>query len=82
MALATETEARLRRLIAEKLGIEEHRIHEQARLFDDLGCDSLDMVELANRIEDTFDVQLADQELEKLVTVIDLVKLLEAKGVK
>lgn len=65
----TETPTRLRNIIADQLGIETDRIVPEARLVDDLGADSLDLVELVMAIEEEFDIEVDDDKAEKLTTV-------------
>lgn len=66
-------------LIAEIPGIE--TMTEKSRLRDDLGFDSLDEANVIITIEDRFGVQITDAEADKMVTVGDIVKFLEGKGV-
>lgn len=70
-------EARVRKVIAEKLGIEEPTIKNEASFVDDLGADSLDTVELVMALEEEFNCQIPDEDAEKITTVqqaIDYVK--------
>jgi acyl carrier protein len=70
-------EARVKKVIAEKLGVEESTIKNEASFVDDLGADSLDTVELVMALEEEFNCQIPDEEAEKITTVrqaIDYVK--------
>jgi acyl carrier protein len=70
-------EARVRKVIAEKLGVEESTIKNEASFVDDLGADSLDTVELVMALEEEFNCQIPDEDAEKITTVqqaIDYVK--------
>lgn len=70
-------EGRVRKVIAEKLGIEESTIKNEASFVDDLGADSLDTVELVMALEEEFNCQIPDEDAEKITTVqqaIDYVK--------
>jgi len=70
-------EARVKKVIAEKLGVEESSIKNEAAFVDDLGADSLDTVELVMALEEEFNCQIPDEEAEKITTVqqaIDYVK--------
>ncbi|MFZ5571505.1 MAG: acyl carrier protein [Thermodesulfobacteriota bacterium] len=61
------------KVIAEKLGIEKSEIVLEASLVDDLGADSLDLVELVMTMEEEFDIEIPDEDAEKLVTVKDAI---------
>lgn len=67
----------MKELIAEGLNIDESRITEEASFKDDLGADSLDLFELVMSLEDKYDVEIPSEELEKLVTVGDVIKYIE-----
>lgn len=70
-------EARVKKVIAEKLGIEESTIKNEASFVNDLGADSLDTVELVMSLEEEFSCQIPDEDAEKITTVqqaIDYVK--------
>lgn len=63
------TMERLRKLVAEQLGVEEERIVPEASFIDDLEADSLDLVELIMSLEEEFNIEISDEEAEKLTTV-------------
>ncbi len=65
-------------IIVDKLGVDETEVTDYARLADDLGADSLDSVELTMCIEKAFDIEIPDIEVESIVTVRDLVNLVNA----
>lgn len=67
----------MKELIAEGLNIDESRITEDASFKDDLGADSLDLFELVMSLEDKYDVEIPSEELEKLLTVGDVIKYIE-----
>ncbi len=70
-------ESRVKKVIAEKLGLEESSIKNEASFVDDLGADSLDTVELVMSLEEEFNCQIPDEDAEKITTVqqaIDYVK--------
>lgn len=70
-------EARVKKVVAEKLGIDEATIKTDATFVDDLGADSLDIVELVMALEEEFNCQIPDEDAEKITTVqqaIDYVK--------
>ena len=60
---------RIKEIIIEKLGIEESKISLEARFIEDLGADSLDTVELIMQFEEEFDIEISDDDAEKLTTV-------------
>ncbi|MCD6417620.1 acyl carrier protein [bacterium] len=72
-------EARVKELIVEKLGVSEDQITPEAHFIDDLGADSLDTVELVMALEEEFDIEIPDEDAEKLVTVGAAVDYLEKK---
>lgn len=62
-------EARVKKVIAEKLGVDESAVKNAAAFIDDLGADSLDTVELVMALEEEFNVQIPDEDAEKITTV-------------
>lgn len=60
---------KIKSIVADKLSISEDQITEEASFIDDLGADSLDTVELVMALEDEFDLDIPDEEAEKLTTV-------------
>ena len=71
---------RVRNVIAEELNVSEDQITPDATFADDLGADSLDVVELVMRLEDEFDISIPDEDAEKIRTVADAVEYIEAKS--
>ena len=67
----------MKELIAEGLNIDESRITEEASFKEDLGADSLDLFELVMSLEDKYDVEIPSEELEKLLTVGDVIRYIE-----
>lgn len=61
--------ARVKRIMREQLGVDESRLHAEAHMVDDLGCDSLDPIELSLAIEDEFGITITDDETEACTTV-------------
>jgi acyl carrier protein len=73
------SEDRIREIIAEKLEIGVEQVADGAKFIDDLGADSLDVVELIMTLEDEFDIEISDEQAEKIMTVrnaIDFIKSL------
>lgn len=73
-------EPRIKKIIEEQLGVEGDRIKPEASFIDDLGADSLDIVELVMAMEEEFDLEIPDEDAEKLRTVNDVTKYLQGKG--
>lgn len=65
-------------IIVEQLGVEESEIKMEASFIDDLGADSLDIVELIMALEEEFDLEIPDKEAEKITTVGDAVNYISA----
>ncbi|RKZ32471.1 acyl carrier protein [bacterium] len=72
-------DAKVKELIVEKLGVSEDQIKPEAHFIDDLGADSLDTVELVMALEENFDIEIPDEEAEKLTTVGSAIKFIEEK---
>ena len=70
---------KVKEVLVEAINVDEDMITMEANLKDDLGIDSLAAVELSLELETEFDVHIEDEELAKLVSVADIVKLLESK---
>lgn len=64
---------KIRTILSEQLDIEEDEITPESRIADDLGADSLDIVDLVMAIEDEFEVEIPDEEIETIKTVGDVV---------
>ena len=72
-----EITEKISELIADKLGVEPSKITNDAKFIEDLGADSLDTVELIMQLEDEFNLEIPDEEAEKLTTVgsvVDYIK--------
>ena len=70
---------RVKEIIIDKLGIEENKITLEARFIEDLGADSLDTVELIMQFEEEFDIEISDDDAEKLTTVGSSVNYIDSK---
>jgi len=75
-------EEKVKDIIVEQLGVNLEQVTPQAKFIEDLGADSLDTVELVMAFEEEFNVEVPDEEAEKLQTVGDVVKYIEDKGSK
>lgn len=67
-------------IIVEQLGVDPEKVKAEASFIDDLGADSLDIVELVMAMEEEFDLEIPDEDAEKLKTVQDVATYLEKKG--
>ena len=70
---ATNVEAKVKNIIAEQLGVSEEEIKGSSSFIEDLGADSLDIVELVMAMEEEFEVEIPDEEAENIKTVQDAV---------
>ena len=75
-------EDKVKDIIVEQLGVNPEQVTLQAKFIEDLGADSLDTVELVMAFEEEFNVEVPEEEAEKLQTVGDVVKYIEDKGTK
>jgi len=64
-------------VVAEQLGVNLDEIKEESKFAEDLGADSLDVVELVMALEEKFDIEIPDEAAEKIATVADAVKFIE-----
>lgn len=67
-------------IIVEQLNVDPDKVKAEASFIDDLGADSLDIVELVMAMEEEFDLEIPDEDAEKLKTVQDVASYLEGKG--
>lgn len=74
----TDLEAKVKAIIVEQLGVKEEDVKEAAHFVDDLGADSLDQVELVMKFEEDFDIEIPDEDAEKIQTVTDAVEYIKA----
>ena len=78
MAMA-DPEARLKKIISDQLGVTEEEVLPEASFIDDLNADSLEMVDLIISIEEEFNIQVTDEEAEKIKTVQDALDYLHER---
>ena len=71
---------KVKKIVADHLGVEEEKVTDEASFIDDLGADSLDTVELVMAFEEEFGSEISDSEAEKILTVGDAIKFIESKS--
>jgi acyl carrier protein len=71
--MATEIEKKVKEIIIEQLGVSEEEVKPEASFVDDLGADSLDLVELVMALEEEFGQEIPDEDAEKIATVQDAI---------
>jgi acyl carrier protein len=72
-------EAKVKELIVQQLGVSEKEVVPEAKFVDDLGADSLDLVELVMALEDEYGIEIPDEDAEKIVTVGDALKYIQER---
>jgi acyl carrier protein len=73
-------EEKIKGIISEQLGVKPEEVTPEASFIDDLGADSLDTVELIMALEEEFNVEIPDEDAEKMTTVGDAIKYIEEKS--
>ena len=71
-------EAKIKQIIVEQLGVDEAEVTPTAHFVDDLGADSLDIVELVMAFEEAFEIEIPDEDAEKIQTVKDAINYIQA----
>jgi acyl carrier protein len=75
-------EQKVKQIIVEQLGVDESQVDASASFVDDLGADSLDIVELVMAFEEAFDIDIPDEDAEKIQTVKQAIDYIDAKAKK
>lgn len=73
-------EERVKKMVAEQLGVKEDEVKAESSFVDDLGADSLDTVELIMALEEEFDTEIPDEEAEKIATVQNAIDYITANA--
>ena len=73
----SETAERVKKIVVEHLGVEAEKVTEEASFIDDLGADSLDIVELVMAFEEEFGVEIPEDDAEKITTVRDAISYID-----
>lgn len=74
---STETTERVKAIIVEQLGVPTEEVIESASFIEDLGADSLDIVELVMALEEEYDIEISDEDAEKIQTVGDAINYIQ-----
>ena len=78
--MSEDVSSKVKKIVADRLGIDEAKVTEESSFIDDLGADSLDTVELVMAFEEEFGSEISDSEAEKILTVGDAVRFIEGKA--
>ena len=73
-----QVEEKVKQIIVEQLGVDEAEVTSNASFVDDLGADSLDTVELVMAFEEAFDIEIPDEDAEKILTVKQAIEYIQA----
>lgn len=76
--MAASIEDRVKKIVVEQLGVKEDEVSNAASFVDDLGADSLDTVELVMALEEEFDIEIKDEEAEKITTIQEAIDFIKA----
>ena len=78
--MSKDISQKVKKMVAEHLGVEEEKVSDESNFIDDLGADSLDTVELVMAFEEEVGSEISDSEAEKILTVGDAIKFIESKS--
>ena len=76
--MSIDLSVRIQSIVADQLGVEQAEVTKDASILDDLGADSLDVVELVMTLEDAFDIEVPDDAVEEMRTIGDVQRFVEA----
>ena len=78
--MSEDVKSKIKKIVADHLGIEEEKVTEEASFIDDLGADSLDTVELVMAFEEEFECEIPDDAAEKIQTVKDAIDFISSNS--
>jgi acyl carrier protein len=76
--MAASIQARVKEIVCEQLGVSEDEVTPQASFIEDLGADSLDIVELVMALDEEYEMEISDEDAEKIKTVQDVISYIES----
>jgi acyl carrier protein len=76
--MAASVQARVKEIVCEQLGVNADEVTPEASFIEDLGADSLDIVELVMALEEEYEMEISDEDAEKIKTVQDVISYIEA----
>ena len=79
--MSEEISSKVKKIVADHLGIDEVKVQDESSFIDDLGADSLDTLELVLAFEEEFGSEISDIQAEKILTVGDAIKFIEGKSI-
>ena len=75
--MSEDVSSKVKKIVADHLGIDEAKVNEESSFIDDLGADSLDTVELVMAFEEEFEIEIPDDAAEKIQTIQDAINFIE-----
>ena len=78
--MTKDVSVKVKKMVADHLGVDESKVTEEANFIDDLGADSLDTVELVMAFEEEFGSEISDSDAEKILTVGEAIRFIEGKS--
>ena len=78
--MSQDVSGKVKKIVADHLGVDEVKVTDESSFIDDLGADSLDTVELVMAFEEEFGSEISDSQAEKILTVGDAIKFIESKS--
>jgi acyl carrier protein len=78
----SKIEERVKEIIAEQLGVDRSKVIPEASFVEDLGADSLDTVELVMALEEQFEIEIPDEDAQKIITVKDAIDYVSSRAVE